>query len=933
MNKKKIESIYPLTQLQVTYLLHSLGAETDRCLIPVRIGLHGELDNDLLKSCWQEVTAREPVLRTSVHWENIKAPVQVVARQIQLPWVEMDWQHRTVSEDMIKRFCTEEIKNTIALNKPPVFRLFLLRCEPDVHEMIWICHHMLLDGWSGSLIVRDVLNRYDAAVAGKPLPASRAAPSFQDLVKWSINRGSSDSETFWRLRLEDLATPVSLLPRQPLADESNPSSRYIANNVSLSIAETTVLNGNLRQLKLTLSSIIQAAWAILLHTVSGSLDVVFGATVSGRQVPLEGADQIVGLLSTTLPVRIFVHAENKTHSWLQEVQQRHLTSLEHTLIDPATLHDIAGTSGTLFESMVVVENQPQLPTLENIEISHSESGIVSNAALTLIVVPGEQLTLKLSAPEILVNGYSAEVILDTLTALINFMAEHPQSTLSEAIAIARSSSGPSDSLSAPSASDEHDTVKPDTPPENQTHEPISGLERSIQDRVKTVWQLVLGKPVLAVDTSFFDMGGSSLQAIRMIEQLGFEFGANAPVALLFKYGTVTELASYFSQHSSGVYSTNADTTVNSGAKDSSSVSEHEPTLICIQPGGAMPPLYIADTTTDTLIYRHLAKHLSKDQPIHALAARRIRNRPFADLAEQLSAEIVEHCPSGPINLAGSSGGGTLAWHICQILEAQGRTVSCLILLDSYGPEFPELQTPVRRLYSVLRYCLHETLLQLRARSGSDIGGTENLSPSVDSSRKKDTQHNVSDTRTIDSQALSTPRLTDRIVRKYTSTLVKSRSARDLLRTARLERGLLAKNINMLSVLLLKFGKFSTTIALPTFLRGIQLTVDRYPHSHNSNMAGLQTPNDIESVRQSYRFMYDGLHPVTAKVVYFRATQPPPGTIYDSLSGWKPYLGENTVFHVVDGNHVNIMQEPNIRIVAARLNEDFRQKTASSHSPT
>lgn len=934
MNKKKIEAIFPLTQTQLTYLWHSLGADTDRCLVSVRIQLTGELDSHLLRLSWEEVAQKEPVLRTSVHWKNVKAPLQVVARHIQLPWTEIDWQSNVTTENSIGRFCSDEIRKSVALDKSPMFRIFLIKCHNNLHEMIWICHHMLLDGWSGSLVIRDVLNRYDAHSSGKIPMHSNPAPNYQHYVKWCNSHASAAAELYWKKMLSGIGTPASVLTAPDTLEKQ--STEVTTNILEMSEPGTAMLNQQIRRSRLTLNALVQGLWAMLLHTMNGSSDIVFGATVSGRQITLEGADRIIGLLATTIPIRIPIESDQPLVEWLQGVQTRHLASLEHTTVNPSTLHELSGVSGSLFESVVVVENQPHLPVLNHIQVSHSESGIVSNAAVTLIAIPGVKLSFKLIAPEILANGYTAKEALGLLHKLIKNLEENLHFPVLNMIQIATnfSEKTPSNKDMVVNALGGDTRASHSQNELNKCDNDIiaSCSTGSIQDRVTRVWRNVLGPRSGAADVSFFDMGGSSLQAIRLIEQLQTEFGADVPITILFRYKTISDLTAFFTSASSEQELAINATKIGENRVATKTRAEEGKTIVTVQLGDQQTPLYIADTTTDTLIYRHLARHLGETQPIFALAARNLRDRPFSELAELLTLEIVEHHPVGPLLLAGSSGGGTLAWHICQKLEAQGRQVSVLVLLDSYGPDFPILLPPMQRFFSVIQYCYEETRDWWNSRNKNaqekDHSGRINERDTGDSRTKESTQGLYRDT---DENSHGKRVNAGRIVN--TDTLRRLNSGLALVKTGSLEPGLIAKAINVFSLLVFKFGKFSTAIALPTYIRGVQLLVDTDKHLSSKDFIRTDSRNDIESIRQSYRFMYDGLARISARVVYFRATQRPPGTASDRYSGWERFIGVNTVFHEVSGTHVSLMQEPNIEHLSALLQHEITRASLKKDGST
>ncbi|MEL6130840.1 MAG: condensation domain-containing protein [Cyanobacteria bacterium J06628_4] len=158
MDRKNIETIYPLTPLQQAFLWHSLQTSVKDGLIHMCCTLRGDLDSGLLQQAWQFVVRQHPVLRTSVHWENVKQPLQVVARQAPIPWLYLDWRGQALQPAALADFLEADRDRSFDLTQAPISRLALIRLNGTDYELIWSCHHLMLDGWSGALVFNQVFD-------------------------------------------------------------------------------------------------------------------------------------------------------------------------------------------------------------------------------------------------------------------------------------------------------------------------------------------------------------------------------------------------------------------------------------------------------------------------------------------------------------------------------------------------------------------------------------------------------------------------------------------------------------------------------------------------------------------------------------------------------------------------------------------------------
>ncbi|MEP7122425.1 MAG: condensation domain-containing protein, partial [Byssovorax sp.] len=304
MSRKNIENIYSLSPMQQGLLFHSLVASQEASY-PVQIDwtLRGILDEAAFLRAWQEVVDRHPILRTAFVWERLEKPMQIVRKRILIPVEQRDLREMPEGERnaWVTSYAADECNKSFDLTRAPLMRLSLLRLTDTTYRFIWSLHHLIIDGWSLPLLVKEVFAMYAAYSTGKEPRLDRVKP-FGDYIGWLNKQSLSGAETFWKKTLAGFVAPTPFRVDHPV----NEGEAHEVDETMLVFTadESASLTAFARQHQLTLSTLVQGAWALLLARYSGEDDVLFGATVSGRGAPVPGIDRMVGLFINTLPVRV-----------------------------------------------------------------------------------------------------------------------------------------------------------------------------------------------------------------------------------------------------------------------------------------------------------------------------------------------------------------------------------------------------------------------------------------------------------------------------------------------------------------------------------------------------------------------------------------------------------------------------------------------------
>ncbi|WP_425426503.1 non-ribosomal peptide synthase/polyketide synthase [Amycolatopsis australiensis] len=415
---RAVEDVYPLTPMQAGMVFHALSQHAERVYFQqVGFVLDGVRDPAALARAWQRVVDRTPVLRTRIVWEDVPEPLQVVQRHAEVPVTHHDWRGRTPQEQerAWQDVLAADRARGLDLTETPLLRLMLARLSETEVRVLWTFHHVLLDGWSVFGVLSDVF----AAYAGEELPER---PPFRDYVGWLARQDDAAAERYWRAELGDLVAPARLpFDRAPAQAHTTRSSRWLR----VPIENSGRLRETARRAGLTVNTVLQGAWALLLARLSGERDVCFGTTVSGRPVELPGADDVTGIFINTLPVRVTV-AGDSVAGWLAALQARQVESRRFGHLPLTKLQAWSGASGSLFDSIVVFENYPaDTAAAHGLSLRDVDAAETTNYPLSVVASPGERITLDVGYDPDLFDPATAERIARQLTGVLDAFAADP----------------------------------------------------------------------------------------------------------------------------------------------------------------------------------------------------------------------------------------------------------------------------------------------------------------------------------------------------------------------------------------------------------------------------------------------------------------------------------------------------------------------------
>ncbi len=657
---KNVADIYALSPMQQLMLLHARTAEgtNDVLFNQIVYAINGALDVDAYHRAWQLVVDRHPALRTIFVWQDGKDPVQVVREQATLPWNALDWRTLTApeQEQELDLLLDADRATGFDLLQAPLTRISLIRMGSQDYRLVWSSHHLIIDRWCIGIILEELTSTYEA-YAASTFPSLAPAPRYRDFIAWLARQDEDEARAYWREALRGVQ--VNPLPLKP----ANPDETADLDVIKLS------LEGNvwaaLRQFAIesnvTPSTLVAAAWAIVLASAAGADDVLFGLTVSGRPPDLAEVNRTVGCFINNVPLRVTLEGDHLLVPWLQQIQDQQLSQQSLDYASLAQIQSWSGlkTKGALFETLLVLQAPVQTAEPTGLTMNYIGGGMQTGYAISLGAVPGQDsLRLTLTYDRRRAAQEMIEQMTDALRRVLPAMTAE-QVPLHDLITQAGIDVPQPETAYVP------DEVK-------RGKQPFVASRTNTEQELAQIWAELLGLPRVGVEDKFYDLGGDSIKALQLMTLIEQRMGKDVPISLLFGDPSIAQMAAAI-------------------GKDDVRVTRN-PVLVPINQEGTRPPIFFTHGVYGGLLWlKNLAPLLAPDQPAYGLQAVGLQPDSEPDYTfEAMAARYVEALrhvqPAGPYYLGGFCFGGVLAYEIARQLELLGQSTALLAIIDGFPPQ-------------------------------------------------------------------------------------------------------------------------------------------------------------------------------------------------------------------------------------------------------
>ena len=440
MSMKNVEDIYRLSPMQQGMLFHALQSPgTGTYVEQVYWTWRGPLDTEQLRRAWQKTVERNTALRTAFFWEGMPEPLQAVRGKVELGCQELDWRDvaSTEQETRFTELLEKDQLQGFNLSAAPLVRLCVVRVAAEQYRCLLTYHHLVMDGWSVPLCLREAFLHYDAALRGGE---AKLEPSrlYRDYIAWLARQDKAEAERYWKQALRGFTAPTPLGVERASTRATPGAERYGSETLRMPESLGTKLSALSRQHQLTLSTLIQGTWALLLGRYSGNEDVAFGTVVSGRPPALPGVDTMLGTFINTLVSRVKLPAQTQVLPWLKQLQAEQLDARRFEYLSLVEVQGCAEVprGQPLFHSLVVVENLPRrgLPSemvgrlpVEGFTRTEGRTGY----PLTVVVLPDVELEVQFLYDAERFDAASMRRMLEHFGTLLRALVETPERQLGE----------------------------------------------------------------------------------------------------------------------------------------------------------------------------------------------------------------------------------------------------------------------------------------------------------------------------------------------------------------------------------------------------------------------------------------------------------------------------------------------------------------------
>lgn len=436
-NRDEIEEVYPLSPIQEGLLFTALYHPASDIYFTQRVfELQGKLDVKKFTTAWQQIIDLYPILRTAFHWQGLEKPLQVILKTVPCLMELRDWS--TVSSLQIEEKLSEALEldrqDSIELSKAPLMRFQIVKINERTHYFVWSFHHLLLDGWSVSLIIKKLMALYFDK------PVGERAPKYKHFINWLLSQDENQAKQFWLAYLTDYEAPTSLSSIGLSRDVGTERESYKVSETVISLEETAGIKNFVRAHGITLNTLLQAAWGILLSFYTQRNDLLFGVTVSGRSIPIEQVEEMVGIFINTIPFRMRLSPEENLLSLMLRIQNEMAELYKYSHISLAKIQNWLGgkENRTLFDTIFVCENFPRdngLEESQELKWTSVKDFEKTEYPCMLSVIIGECLTVQMSYDPSHLSTKTINALVNHLLLLIRNIVNAPHTNLGNILPI------------------------------------------------------------------------------------------------------------------------------------------------------------------------------------------------------------------------------------------------------------------------------------------------------------------------------------------------------------------------------------------------------------------------------------------------------------------------------------------------------------------
>jgi hypothetical protein len=539
---KNVEDVLPLSPMQELMLLHLASASRSEALLEQNVfRMSGAVDPDAMRRAWQMVLDRHPALRCCFVWQGLSKPVQLARRPVEIPWQQLDWRDRSQPQQRndLDALLASQRGEGFDPSQAPLLRVSLIQISDNFWWMVFTAHHILFDRWSMGIVLREVLTCHHALRQGLE-PSLGPARPYKDYLGYLQKQDWTKAAAFWREMLSDAAADAGVIAKSD-AGMNHDGAAAEPHQVILDTQAASRLAELARTERLSVNTLAQAALGTALARLKGTLDAIIGVTVSSRPPALPGVEQMVGMFSNNLPLRIRIPRGTKLVEWLRQLHEQQLGLQEHESSPLPLVRECAASipaNQPLYEALLVFQNDPAAEALSDAQkqfgLELQTVGGHSRTALPLTVMVSQspQMQISVIRDPARVSASMAQTLAEEMASFLRALParlDEPVQALVDTRAVLSGSSAPAlrkpslaESLLLAAAADDEDAppalsaVNVDTAPRRRE---VSAPSTPAEIAIARIWSELLRVQQISVTDNFFDIGGTSVLAVQAVERL------------------------------------------------------------------------------------------------------------------------------------------------------------------------------------------------------------------------------------------------------------------------------------------------------------------------------------------------------------------------------------------------------------------------------
>jgi len=354
----EIEKIYPLSPMQENILFNSLfDSESDPYFEQSILPISGEIDVKLLEESLNRIIERHEILRSAVVYEKIKKPRLVIRKNVTLKiqFEDLSQLENQAAHLYYKKFLDDDKKKKFNLSKDLLIRVSLFKTGKKNYKLIFTFHHILMDGWCIGILYKDLMSIYLMLIKGEPVKLDHPA-SYENYLRWLENQDKEEGLEYWTNYLDNYEHAASFSK----FDKKKENNVYQLEEYRLLIDETlvSVLKKTAQENFVTMNTVFQALWGILLQRYTNHNDVVFGILISGRSPEIDGINDLVGVFINTIPLRIRATGNETFDQLIRMIQAESALSTKYEYLPLGAIQSNTSLKSRLIDHIMIFQNYP-----------------------------------------------------------------------------------------------------------------------------------------------------------------------------------------------------------------------------------------------------------------------------------------------------------------------------------------------------------------------------------------------------------------------------------------------------------------------------------------------------------------------------------------------------------------------------------------------